>query len=223
MNTGEFLAQATARLQAAGIDTARLDCLILLEDALGKNRATILAHPEQPIDKETLHTLELQLAQRVRHKPLAYIRGKSMFYGREFIVNQHVLVPRPETEDMINLLKKLPVKDAQIADIGTGSGCIAITASLELPGNAVDAYDISQSALAIAERNSQQLAADIRCLTSDLLSSLVTNYNVILANLPYVPDHYPINTAAGFEPEVALFAGPDGMDTYKLFWQQAHE
>lgn len=221
MTIGEFLPRATSQLQAAGIGTARLDILVLLEDALAISRASVLAHPERILSQEILHTLEQQLALREQHRPLAYIRGKVLFYGREFIVNEQVLIPRPETEDIVTELKGLALSgQSRIADIGTGSGCLGITAALELPNAAVDLYDISNEALAVAAQNAQRLGARVQCLASDLLSSLRADYDVIITNLPYVPEHYPINKAAGFEPSLALFAGADGMNAYKQFWQQ---
>src|SRR6266508_1210490 len=109
MTTYEFLKSATARLKQAGIASARLDTLVLLEDALGQDRARLLAHPESKIPHSTEVALNTKIAQRATHVPLAYIRGKAEFYGREFAIDKHVLVPRPETETMIDLLKKLPL------------------------------------------------------------------------------------------------------------------
>lgn len=222
MTIGQFLSEATNTLTGAGIDTARLDCLILLEDALKKNRASILAHIEDEIASDQLAQLNAWVDERKNHIPLAYIRGKVMFYGREFTVNKHVLTPRPETETIIDILKTLPGTDkrVKIADIGAGSGCVGITAALEIPNAEVDMYDISPEALAVAEQNSIQLHVRTDCSESNLLSSVQGAYDVILANLPYVPDGFPINAAAAHEPALALFSGPDGIDHYKVFWQQ---
>lgn len=225
MTVGMFLEQATSTLRAAGIATARLDSLVLLEDVLRSSRASIIAHPEAELSQTALSTLEQQVTLRSSHTPLAYIRGRVMFYGREFIVNNHVLVPRPETEDIVTILKELPLGQApHIADIGTGSGCLAITAALELPRSTVDGYDISPDALKVAMQNKKHLRAlNVQFMESDLLNKLTNTYDCIIANLPYVPDHYTINTAASFEPALALFAGADGMNAYKLFWQQIQE
>lgn len=220
MTTGEFLQANAAALQKAGIETARLDCLVLLEDALGIRRSSILAHPEMELTSEQQANLEARVAQRGKHQPLAYIRGKAAFYGHDFIVNSAVLVPRPESETIIDLLKQLPLANGiTIADIGTGSGCLAITAALELPQSRVDAYDISDAALAIAQQNATALHAHVDFRKSDLLTS-VEPAKVLLANLPYVPEHFPINKAAAHEPGLALFSGADGLNHYKLFWHQ---
>ena len=219
MSLQDVLARAIQQLQAANIPTARLDCLILLEDTLGINRASILAHPERNVTAaEQQHFMEM-VDKRASHTPLAYIRGKAMFYGREFIVSEHVLVPRPETESIIEFLKKLPLDRAVIADIGTGSGCIGITAALELPSSSVTLYDIDTYALAIALKNSMRLGAtNVACAPLNVLETLPEACDVILANLPYVPENYPVNQAATREPKLALFSGPDGLDHYRAFW-----
>lgn len=220
MTTQEFLGNATKTLNQAGVTSARLDCLILLEDCLGLDRAVILAHPETEISAPQLARLNKQITQRVKHTPLAYIRGKAPFYGREFEVNEHVLVPRPETETMIEMLKKLPLPATPvIADIGTGTGCIGITAALEIPDAKTYLTDIDEHALAVAEANAKLLGAKVTCLKSDLLES-ADAYDVILANLPYVPERYAINQAAEHEPKHAIFAGKDGLNLYRRFWEQ---
>lgn len=219
MNTGQFLKAATQKLSDSAIQTARLDTLVLLEDYLNIDRSLILAHPETEIPAQTEVELNKKIVQRSQHIPLAHIRGKVEFYGRLFQVNPDVLVPRPETEAIIDLLLKIKPSPKKIADIGTGSGCIGITAALELNASA-DLYDISDKALKVAGHNAQQLNAHARVFKSELLVDLKDNYDVILANLPYVPNNYNVNAAARHEPEIALFAGDDGMDLYRKFWQQ---
>ncbi len=215
-----WLTRATARLSDAGIATARLDCLILLEDILGKDRAIILAHPEDTISAGKLARLNKEIVQRAEHLPLAYIRGKAAFFGREFSINRHVLVPRPETETMVELLLKLPLPAApRIADIGTGTGCIGITAKLELPKADVSLYDIDPHALKLAAKNARQLKAAVSCTTTDLLGAKPV-VDVVLANLPYVPERYLINQAAEHEPKHAIFGGKDGLNMYRRFWAQ---
>lgn len=224
MTIAAFLHDATAQLTASGVLTARLDCLILLEDALGKNRASLLAHTEQDISSAQLEQLQLFVARRCAHEPLAYIRGHAMFFGRSFTVDPSVLVPRPETELIIEAFLQHIVltndKKLAVADIGTGSGCIGITIALEQPNTQVDLYDISDDALKIARKNAAQLNARVGIHKSDLLMSVAKPYDVIVTNLPYVPDGFPINTAASREPKLALFSGADGLRDYQTFWQQ---
>ena len=220
---------AALQVTAAGVESARLDALVLLCDELGREKAWVLAHGEEPLSATTEAALNTKVMQRAQHIPLAYIRGRVEFYGREFAVNTHVLVPRPESESMIELLKHSITHDASctIADIGTGSGALAITAKLELPGASVFATDIDERCLEIAQKNAVKLEADITFLHGDLLSPLPhinsTDHKlVILANLPYVPEQYPINTAASHEPALALFSGKDGLDHYTRLFAQAH-
>jgi release factor glutamine methyltransferase len=217
-----WLKRATERLQAAGIGTARLDCLVLLEDVTDKNRAHWLAHPETKLTDEQLKRLNLLLGRRARHQPLAYVRGKTEFYGRSFAVNKRVLEPRPESETMIELLKKVSNDNKSIADIGTGSGALAITAKLELPDTQVSAVDIDPGCLKVARSNSKSLNAEITLLEGDLLMPLSKTPDIILANLPYVPDTYHINEAAMEEPRLAIFGGPDGLDLYRRMFEQIH-
>lgn len=218
MDCETFLRQATAKLSQAGIDSARLDCLILLEDATGKDRAWILAHPEFVLPNKIIDGLNNKIVRRIQHIPLAYIRGRSEFYGRTFYVNEHVLEPRPETEAMIEILNTLGLTKAPtIVDIGTGSGALAITAKLELPNADVYAIDIDHHCLQVARSNAQSLKADITTLRADILPliGLPSTVDVILANLPYVPDSMPINQAATHEPRLAIFGGIDGLGLYR--------
>jgi len=220
-------------LTTAGIATARLDCLVLLEDVLGMDRAQLLAHPEKKLTIAQEERLDKAIAERKTHRPLAYIRGKADFYGRTFQVNEHVLVPRPETEMMIDLLLQLSLEEhPKIADIGTGSGCLGITAALELAKQSststpeqktsdVWLCDIDPSALGVAQANATALNATVYTAKADLGDPCNTKqFDVVLANLPYVPDHFPVNDAATFEPKLALFSGADGLDAYRTFWQQ---
>jgi release factor glutamine methyltransferase len=220
MTIESFLVNGTKRLQGAGIDTARLDVLVLMEDVLERGRANLLAHPEDIILESKLARLNNYITQRERHIPLAYIRGRAAFYGRDFIVNKHVLVPRPETESMIEIIKNLDLKAPKILDVGTGSGCLGITAALELPDADVTLLDVDPGALEVATQNASKLNAKVRTMQNDLLNNYNQPVDVILANLPYVPDNYPINQAAGNEPALALFAGEDGLDLYRRFWPQ---
>lgn len=284
----DWLKASEGLLKDAGIPTARLDCLVLLEDQLAKDRAWLLSHPEYDLQGSDLKILSTNIAQRAQHVPLAYIRGKAEFYGREFIVNAHTLVPRPETETLIDLLKvvrnceadvavwedgkrkrqrkerhykfekpepasslvktdegykvvwpkqaaaastrstKRSVltyhdEDLFIADIGTGSGAIAVTAKLELPEVTVAATDIDKECLETARRNAEDLGADINFLHGNLLQPLelpAGKTTILLCNLPYVPDNFQINTAATHEPRHALFGGPDGLDLYRELFEQ---
>ncbi len=226
MTIYEWLIDTTTKLNGVDIETARLDSLVLLSDELGRDKSWALGHPEYVLQGSEIKNLSTKIAQRQQHTPLAYIRGKAEFYGREFVVNEHVLVPRPESEAIIELLKKLPLaRGTTIIDIGTGSGALAITAALEFPAAQVIATDIDTSALEIAQENANRLHKTIRFAQGDLLhafsdSGIETQNAIVLANLPYVPDAYPINLAASHEPSLALFGGTDGLELYEKLCAQ---
>jgi release factor glutamine methyltransferase len=224
MDAQSWVTRATAQLRAADIATARLDCLVLLEDACGRDRSWLLAHPEFELSPKQATTLDEQIARRAGHEPLAYIRGHTEFYGREFIINQHVLEPRPETETMIDLLKALPL-DARknIVDVGTGSGTIAITAALELGECTVLATDIDPACLDVARQNCEQHKATVNLFEGDLLTPVADRLEpgaILLCNLPYVPNGHQLNKAAMNEPRLAIFGGEDGLDLYRRLFQQ---
>ncbi len=237
-----WLRNAESRLRSAAVPNPRLDCLVLLQDVLQRDKSHILAHPEYILPSRMLELLNKQISRRANHEPLAYIRGKSEFYGREFIVSADTLQPRPETETMIDLVKELvkksqksfllqsgPVTDDGnvrwiIVDVGTGSGCLAITAKLEFPEAEIIATDINPACLKIARQNAKNLDVDIKFYQGDLLQALPsTTYHlplIILANLPYVPDSHTINRAAMHEPPTAIFGGADGLKLYRNMFEQ---
>jgi len=225
MKVSDWLQQAQRSLEAAEIGTARLDALVLLEDELNKSRTHLLAHPEIMLTARQIKVLTHQLARRTTHEPLAYIRGKTEFYGREFIVTPAVLEPRPESETMIDLLKKyaqaaLPGSPSVIADVGCGSGALGITAKLEIPSAQVDMLEIDPAAQRIAQKNVIKFATSISVIASNLLADAPRNYDILLCNLPYVPDEFHINKAAMAEPRIAIFGGSDGLDVYRQMFAQ---
>lgn len=199
-----------------------MDALVLLEDVTGRDRAWLLAHPEHEISSEQRSELTKLLNRRSAHEPLAYVRTKSEFYGREFIITPAVLEPRPESETMIDCLKNLQglPKNVCIADVGTGSGALGITAKLELPNAQVELLDIDPEALKIAQKNVEKYTANVNLIRSDLLTTSGQDNNVLLCNLPYVPDGYQLNPPAMREPKIAIFGGPDGLDIYRRLFKQ---
>jgi release factor glutamine methyltransferase len=223
MKAEAWLAQATKRLEKAGIGSARLDSLIILEDVLKKDRSYILAHLEIELSKTRLKKLDGRLKRREKHLPMAYIRGWTEFYGRKFKVNRHVLEPRPESETMITVLKSLPLPPKpSIADVGCGSGALGITAALELDQPNVDLYDIDANCLAVSKNNAAAHELHLHIYKRDLLRKPMRHYDAVLANLPYVPDSWQLNSAAAREPRIAIFGGPDGLEVYRRFFHQLH-
>jgi release factor glutamine methyltransferase len=247
MRTDEFLITRSRKLQASDIASARLDCLILLEDTTGKDRAWLLAHPEHELSTANTIVMDAAITRRASHEPLAYIRSKTEFYGREFYVDHRALEPRPESENIIIAAKTAAkhLTDAGIAhpvlaDIGTGSGALAITAQLEIPFAQVYGTDLDASCLAVARRNAKRHQTSTMFYEADLFANgngwptadekhgpneeCVLNGrplpDIILANLPYVPDDFAINQAASHEPRQAIFGGPDGLDLYRRMFEQ---
>jgi release factor glutamine methyltransferase len=213
MKINNWLKTSTRQLIENGHTSARLDALMLLELVLHKERSYILAHLDDTLNTDQLSKLSKLLIRRIHYEPLAYIRGFTEFYGRNFLVTPQVLIPRPESETIITMLKSLQLpKHAAIADIGTGSGALSITAALELPSTTVDAYDISNGALHVARKNAEALGALIHCIKQDLLTRPLTVYDVILANLPYVAMDQPVSKDTKYEPSIALYSEDDGLN-----------
>jgi len=230
VNISDWLIEKTKKLKSAGIASARLVSLILLEDVTGKDRTYHLAHLEQTLNNQLLRKLNIQIEQRVNRIPLAYIVGHKEFYGREFIVTPATLIPRPESEDMITLLKQLldenpishfPAPNPILLDIGTGTGCLGITAILEFPNLTVTLSDISDDVLKIAKQNAKKLSANVKIVQSDLLQNISDKPDIIIANLPYVDKTWNRSPETDFEPNLALFAKKHGLLLIKKLVSQA--
>ncbi len=216
MKIDTWLAESTNKLAEKDIKTARLDCLVLLQTVTYHNTAWILAHLTDDLSKFQLRRLNKYIVQRIDGKPISYITSTTYFYNHKFMVNEHVLVPRPESESMISILNKLS-DITNIIDVGTGSGALAISANLLLPNTHVIGVDIDRNCLKVARQNAKQLSSSVKFLQSDLLSKVspaILKKSVILANLPYVPENYKINKSAEFEPKIAIFGGKSGLDLY---------
>lgn len=212
MNSGTWLRQSTNRLQNVGIATARLDCLVLLADLFEQDKSWVLAHTDIALTSSQHQVLEEKLTRRLRYEPLAYIRGVAEFYGRAFSVTRDVLIPRPETETLITQLLDLPYQPGDtLLDVGTGSGCIAITAKLERRNLVVHALDSEPTALGIAAHNAQLHDADITFIQANLFPTDGRRYTFIAANLPYVGQSWQRSPETNFEPASALFADEGGL------------
>lgn len=213
MRLSDWLDSATTKLKSAGIESARLDTLLLLKKSLGYDKSWLLAHPEHILDSNQQIELNRNLEKRLNHQPMAYIMGVQEFYGRDFKVTKKVLIPRPETEDIISLLINLkPNPGDKLIDVGTGSGIIAITAKLEIPNLGVSASDISKDALDIARDNAKNLQANVDFIQGDLLlASPKQKFRFIVANLPYVSSDWRVSPETKYEPQIALYAQNKGL------------
>jgi release factor glutamine methyltransferase len=205
--------------------TPRLDAEVLLCHVLGKNKAWLLAHDDAVLTDAQIKKYSEAIARRAAGEPLAYIVGSKEFYGRDFVVNKHVLVPRPESESFIELLKELKNDTTidgflhTVIDIGTGSGCLAITTKLEFPDTFVTATDTSSAALKVAIANALRYETPVVFKKQSLLTGDKQGYDVILANLPYVPEAMQ-DPSIMHEPTKALFSGADGLDHYRALFSQ---
>ena len=225
MTIGAALRDASVRLEPVG-GTGRLDAVFLLAHAGGVSRQEMIAHRERELTPEVAERFEALVAARERGTPLAYVTGEAGFYGRMFGVDPRVLVPRPETELAVEWavrhLRAIGREDGSAADIGTGSGAIAVTLAAELPALNVTASDVSQDALAVARRNAARnnVFQHVTFLHGDLSEPLLpyAPFDCVVANLPYVPsaDCAPAPDPVSFEPLLARDGGAgDGLDLYR--------
>jgi release factor glutamine methyltransferase len=235
------LAWAAEDLRERGGETPRLDAELLLAQVLGTSRIQVLTDPDRPLGKEELAAYR-ELHKRRRHgEPVAYLLGVREFYGRSFRVDKRVLVPRPDTETLVDVALERTTErslDARVLDLCTGSGCVAITLACERPTWSVLGTDVSEGALAVARDNAARLGAAPRAyfLHSNLFDAVVLSpepgdedtparrFDLITANPPYIAegerDELPL-TVRGFEPHLALFAGKDGLDLIRVIVDRA--
>jgi release factor glutamine methyltransferase len=207
-----LLAAARARIVAA-------EARLLMRHLLGRDAAWLVAHDDIALTTEQAEKYAGLVARRAQGEPIAYLLGEREFYGRSFRVTPEVLIPRPETELLVELgVAKLNGTEApKILELGTGSGCIAISLALELPGTRVTAIDISQNALTVARSNAARHGAAIDFLQGDWLSGVTDHYALIVSNPPYVAAGDPHLRAGDlrFEPAGALASGDDGLDAIR--------
>lgn len=226
---GRALVSASQRLHGAGCENPRLDAQVLLAHVLGADRTWLFAHHDHPLTADQAETFTDLVARRIQREPVAYLLGRKEFYGLDFAVDERVLIPRPETEMLVDfLLAHVQADGARtfvVADVGTGSGAIAVTTAALTPNTRIYGLDISADALAVAQENGRRLAPNARLafLTSDLLAALPEAADVIVANLPYVTDGEYTDLQPEireYEPQLALTAGSKGLDVIKRLLNQ---
>jgi release factor glutamine methyltransferase len=235
-------------LQQAAQTIARRDAEVLAQHLLARDRAWLLAHPEFELPPAQTAQFLALTTRRSAHVPLQHLTGVQEFFGRPFAVNSDVLIPRPETELLVEAvlhwLRERNIDQPHILDVGTGSGAIAVTLALELPKAHVTAVDLSPAALAVARQNAARLGANVRFLQSDLLRALFAGqlagqpaeqlaeqlavqppFDAIVSNPPYVPLADASTLApevVDHEPHLALFAADAGLAVYRQLLPQAH-
>lgn len=230
MTVLEAIQQAARRLENADVESPRVNAELLLADVLRVRRMTLVLDSRRELSADNLTELEAKLRRREAREPVQHILGTAEFYGREFQVNRHVLVPRPETELLaewaLQTIAASSVEAPCLLDFGTGSGCLAITLALERSTASVLAVDISGDALAVAKANASSLKAPVTFLLGDGFAALPASlkFDGIVSNPPYIPSR----EIAGLDPEVrdhdpllALDGGADGLEFYRRLANEA--
>jgi release factor glutamine methyltransferase len=227
---GRALISAKQRLEDANCDTPHLDAQVILAHVLGVERSWLFAHHEYELPAARADAYATLIMRRMRHEPVAYLVGRKEFYGLEFAVDHRVLIPRPETELLVDaVLDTVDMRKLarpKIADVGTGSGAIAIAVAANCANARIYAIDISPDALAVARENVERLDAhqQVILLVGDLLAPLPEKVDILVANLPYISSAAYQQLMADvhdFEPQLALEAGPQGLDAITRLLQQA--
>ncbi|MFA5047608.1 MAG: peptide chain release factor N(5)-glutamine methyltransferase [Patescibacteria group bacterium] len=216
---------ATQKLTAKKIPSASLDAELLLSHILQRPKIFLYAHNEYKLSQKQENDFKKSLARRLKHEPVAYITGRKEFFGLTFVVNKKVLIPRPETEllieEAINYFECNNSSKKVLADIGTGSGCIAITLKKYLPRLEVIATEKSSGAISVARENIKKNKVKIKVIQSDLLQKIPhKKIDIITANLPYLPANRKTLKDLSYEPKMALLAGRDGLDVYEKLFKQ---
>jgi release factor glutamine methyltransferase len=220
----EALDSALVALQAARVDTPRLDAEVLLAHALGVERTTLWLDPDREVAGDAGRWFRDAIRRRtVERTPVAYLVGRKGFRRLELEVDPRVLVPRPETEHLVEALLDLP-QGARVHDVGTGSGAIALALKDERPDLVVSASDVSEDALAVARANAQRLGLDVTFQQADLLAGVDPDLDAVASNPPYVAEDFRVvmePDVLRHEPEIALFAGAEGLKAIRPLVTQA--
>lgn len=221
----DVLALSSAYLEAKGIDTARLDAERLIGSVLGLDRLGVYLHHDRPVTPAELDAIRPLLRRRADLEPVAYILGEVGFHRVVLKTDARALMPRPETETLVEVALAALPQGGSLLDVGTGSGAIAIAVKHERPDVAVTAVDLSDDALALARENAAFVGVDVAFGRSDLAVDVTGTFDVVAANLPYIPDGDP-RTEPGVvrhEPHLALYGGADGLDLVRRLIGQVPE
>ena len=228
MTRGEALKRAREMLVRHHVEDAAFEAELLLRHTLKIDRAQLLSEPDLELKQKQADTYKTFIKRRIKGEPSAYITGHRKFFGLDFYVDKHVLIPRPETELLVeqSILRAKNYRHPVIVDVGTGSGVIAVSLAKNLPEAEIYAVDISKAALKVASRNCMGYKVEdrVKLLHGDLLGPVPVQVDIIVANLPYVLtlDVAQVNTA-GFEPSLALDGGTDGTNVVQRLCLQAKD
>jgi len=223
--------QAAREMAACGIVNAQREAEWLLVHVTGRSRLDLIMKPDEPLSATERERLSTMVARRCAREPLQYITGTAAFYGRSFFVTPDVLIPRPETEELVEWILEWPASELTggLVDLGTGSGCIPVSVALERKGVACTGVDLSAAALDVARRNAVQLGARVSWVEADMadprLNDLVgSEASVLVSNPPYIPRSEEATLepeVRSFEPGMALFSEPDPLYFYRVLTRQA--
>jgi release factor glutamine methyltransferase len=229
----QALHAAIVELEAAGIEASRVSAEVLVFHVLECDRAYLFAHPERELTSAEQSLYEALLSRRATGEPLQYLTGHQQFWKADFLVSPAVLIPRPETEHLIEVTLDLIRHFAlgprlKLIDVGTGSGAIAITLARELPRAEVHAVDLSPAALEVARTNARRLGARVRWAQSDVLDGMErdASFDFVVSNPPYVGLNEADKVQAvvkDYEPHIAVFAGIEGLDVIRRLIPQAYQ
>lgn len=218
---GRAIIAARQRLEDAECDTPHLDAQVILAHVLGVDRTWLFAHHDYELTESQTEAFTALVTRRMRHEPVAYLVGHREFYGIDFLVDHRVLIPRPETELLVDaVIDHIAMREEQtitVADVGTGSGAIALAVAANCPNSQIYAIDLSQDALAVARENVARLdvRGQVTLLHGDLLRPLPEPVDMVVANLPYISSNVYgrlMRDVRDYEPQLALEAGPEGLD-----------
>jgi release factor glutamine methyltransferase len=227
---GRALVAATQRLEEAGSDTASLDAQVILAHTLDKERGWLFAHYDQALTEAEAETFADMVARRAASEPVAYLVGHREFYGLDLTVDKRVLIPRPETELLVDAvldhIDSRANQSVRMVDVGTGSGAVAVAVAANCPSVQIYAVDLSPSALEVAKENVRRhdSRGQVTLQQGDLLEPLPEAVDIIAANLPYITSgDYPnlVADVRDYEPRLALEAGPEGLDLIERLLDQA--
>ncbi|HEX2233427.1 MAG TPA: peptide chain release factor N(5)-glutamine methyltransferase [Thermoleophilaceae bacterium] len=217
----DALPAAADALEAAGCETPRLDAELLIADALGVDRAALIADPGLPVPASAARLIGERIRRRVAREPVAYILGRQGFRRIDLSVDSRVLIPRPETELLVEVALELP-RGARVHEVGTGSGAVALALRDERPDLRVSASDASAAAVGVARENAARLGLALEVAAAPGLPA--GGYDLVLANLPYVAEHEWAELQpeiVRYEPRAALVAGPGGLEAIRGLVKQA--
>ncbi len=236
MQLRDSLQAAVAQLEEAGIGSPRSNAELLMMFVLGCDRAHLYAHPERELRPDETERYRAALSDRQHGVPAQYITGHQEFWGLDFVVTPAVLIPRPETEHVVEAVLELWREDGvpgrgrpRLVDVGTGSGCIALALAHELPEAEIHATDVSAAALEVARANAARLRLESRVSfqLADLIAPTgLENLDLVVSNPPYVGDEEADKVqreVRNFEPRMAIFGGREGLDIYRRLIPQAHQ